>query len=134
MNKETVFKNAKATMVYYPNEKIIHNTFKGRPTGKEFRDALNAGVEVMKKRGGSKWLSDDREHQVDFTSDEQVWADTDWFPRMVEAGWKTWAMVVPTAVKDRMNVKEIIDKIYDQGIRVAVFTDVDEALDWLKKA
>jgi len=27
---------------------------------------LNAGVEVMKQVGGSKWLSDDRENEVFF--------------------------------------------------------------------
>jgi len=40
-------------------------------------------------------------------------------------------MVVPEAVAARMNLIEIIDKIYDQGIRISIFTDLDEALKWL---
>lgn len=52
---------------------------------------------------------------------------------MKKVGWKTWAMVVPKVTKARMNVKEIIDNIYVQGVRVAVFTDLNEALEWLIK-
>lgn len=133
MEKIDVFKNKNAKMVYYPELKIVHNTFHGKPTGKQFRDALDAGVEVMKKYGSTKWLSDDRENQVQFSKEDDEWADKDWFPRMVEVGWKTWAMVVPEAVAARMNLIEIIDKIYEQGIRISIFTNLDEALKWLSE-
>jgi len=95
MEKTTVFQNECATLVYYPETHIVHNTFRGQPTGEQFREALNAGVEVMRKYGGSKWLSDDRENKVIFSAEDQEWADNDWFPRMTEVGWKTWAMVMP---------------------------------------
>ena len=134
MEQTTVFENECATMVYYPDVKIVHNTFRGQPTGEHFREALNAGVEVMKKYGGSKWLSDDRENQVIFSPEDQEWADNDWFPRMVQIGWKTWAMVVPQEVKAQINLIDIVDKIYERGIRVRVFSKLDEALQWLLKA
>ena len=133
MEKEIVFQNENATMVFYPVVNIVHNTFSGRPTGTQFREALNAGVDVMKQYGGTKWLSDDRENEVVFSAEDNEWANTDWFPRMKKVGWKTWAMVVPKVAKARMNVKEIIDNIYAQGVRVAVFTDLNEALEWLIK-
>jgi hypothetical protein len=133
MEKTIVFQNENATMVFYPVVNIVHNTFRGKPTGKQFREALDAGVEVMKKHGSTKWLSDDRENEVVFSAEDNAWADSDWFPRMQKVGWKTWAMVVPQTAKARMNVKEIIDKIYQQGVRVAVFSDLNEALAWLIK-
>jgi hypothetical protein len=134
MEKTTVFQNECATMVYYPEARIVHNTFRGQPTGKQFREALDAGVEMLKKYGGSKWLSDDRENKVVFSAEDQAWADNDWFPRMVEAGWKTWAMIVPHEVKARFNLKEIVERIFARGIKIMVFTDLDEALEWLIKA
>ena len=134
MEKTIVFQNENATMVYYPVVDIVHNTFRGKPTGKEFREALDAGVKVMKEYKSTKWLSDDRENEVVFSAEDNEWADRDWFPRMQEVGWKTWAMVVPKSVKARLNVKDIIDKIHAQGVRVAVFSDLNEALEWLIKA
>jgi len=134
MKEITVYQNECASMVYYPDEKIVHNTFRGRPTGKLFREALDAGVETMKKYGSTKWLSDDRENEAVFSPEDNEWADKDWFPRMVEVGWKTWAMVVPKQVEARMNVKEIIDKIFAEGVRIMVFSDLDDALEWLIKA
>jgi hypothetical protein len=133
MEKITVFQNKCAMMVYYPDVMIVHNTFRGQPTGKQFREALDAGVAVMKKYGGSKWLSDDRENQVVFSAEDQAWADNDWFPRMVAAGWKSWAMVVPYEVKAQFNLAEIVDKNFERGIRIMVFTNPEEALDWLIK-
>jgi len=134
MEKEIVFQNENSTMVYYPVVNIVHNTFFGKPTGKQFRESLDAGVKVMKEHGCTKWLSDDRENEVQFSAEDNEWADSDWFPRMQKVGWKTWAMVVPKAVKARLNVSEIIDKIYKQGIRISVFSDFNEALEWLIKA
>jgi hypothetical protein len=133
MEKITILENECAVLVYYPDLKIVHNTFRGQPTGKLFREALDAGVEVMKKYGSTKWLSDDRENQVMFSPEDQDWADNDWFPRMVKIGWKSWAMVVPQALKARLNVKEIVEKNFERGIRIAVFSDFDEALEWLTK-
>lgn len=133
MEKIDVFKNENATLVYYPELKIVHNTFRGQPTGKQFREALNAGVEIMKKYGSTKWLSDDRENQVIFSDEDNEWADNDWFPRMKEIGWKTWAMVVPEAVAARDLLVDIIDKNYERGIRISVFVDLDEALKWLSE-
>jgi hypothetical protein len=134
MKQTTVFENECATMVYYPDVKIVHNTFRGRPTGSLFRDALNAGVETMKKYGATKWLSDDRENEAAFSPEDDEWANKDWFPRMVEVGWNTWAMVVPQKMEARFNVKEIIDTIFAEGVKIMVFTDLDEALEWLAEA
>ena len=131
MEKIDVFQNENAKMVYYPELKIVHNTFSGSPTGKQFREALDAGAEVMKKYGSTKWLSDDRENQVQFSDEDNQWADSVWFPKMLQVGWKTWAMVVPEAVAARDSLVEIIDNIFEQGIRISVFTDLDEALEWL---
>lgn len=133
MKKITVLEKDYATMVYYPEVKIVHNTFRGQPTSEQFRESLNAGVDALEKYGGSKWLSDDLENAAVFSPEDQDWADNDWYPRMVNAGWKTWAMVVPREIKARINLIDIIDKNLDRGIRIEVFSQTDEALQWLIK-
>ncbi len=133
MEKSIVFQNETATTVFYPVVNVVHNTFRGKPTSENFREALIAGVDVMKEYGATKWLSDDRENEIGFSVEDDEWADKVWFPKMQEVGWTTWAMVVPNVVKARMNVKDVIDKIYERGVRIAVFTDLNEALQWLIK-
>ena len=131
MKKITIHQDENATLVYYPETKIVYNTFHKQTTSEVFRQVLNAGAEAMKKYGGTKWLSDDREHMAAFTPEDRDWADNDWYPRVVAAGWKTWALVVPRDLIARFNMKEIIEENFRKGIRIMVFSDPDEALKWL---
>ena len=54
-----------------------------------------------------------------------------WFPQAVKAGWKYWALVVPKDMMARMNLKEFVDSYYKQGLRIAVFSEPEEAMKWL---
>jgi hypothetical protein len=131
MEKIVIFENENSKMVCYPDLKIVHNKFVGSPTGKQFREALEAGIGAMEKYECTKWLSDDSENMAQFAPEDHIWADNDWFPRMQEVGWKTWAMVVPNEIMGRLNVKDIVEKNVQRGIRMAVFSDLDKALGWL---
>ena len=91
---------------------------------------MNNGADTLKKYGATKWLSDDRENMA-LTPEDSQWATTNWFPRSVKEGWKTWALVVPTDTMAKLNMKEFVDQYFEQGLRIMVFTDPEEALQWL---
>jgi hypothetical protein len=55
----------------------------------------------------------------------------DWFPRVLQSGWKFWALVVPEDVKARMNLTQFVQSYYEQGLRIMVFTEPVEATEWL---
>ena len=60
MSEIIIIQNEYATLVYHPDEKIVHHTFH-KPIGdQEFRNVLNTGAKTLKKYNASKWLSDDR--------------------------------------------------------------------------
>lgn len=129
----SILDNQYASMVYYTDEKIIHHTFHNALDSENLRVVLNAGVDLLRERRATKWLSDNRE--IDPHSDEDSeWINTNWLPRAIAAGWKTWALIVPDSIKARMNMNEFVNTFHGVGIRVMVFTELDEARNWLNQA
>ncbi len=131
MSDITVLKNEFATLTYHPDARIVHHTFHQPISGAEFRSVLNTGAETLQKYGAAKWLSDDRKNMA-LPEDDTQWSMTDWFPRAVRAGWKYWALVVPPDFLARLNLAEFVESYFEQGLRIMVFTEPDEALEWLR--
>lgn len=127
----TVINNEYATLVYQPEQKIVYHTFHKPLTSADFRLVLNTGAELFAKHHACKWLSDDRGNSA-LSPEDSEWAMKDWFPRVLQAGWKFWALVVPEDIMARMNLKQFVDSYFEQGLRIMVFTDPKEAMEWLE--
>jgi hypothetical protein len=125
-----LYESKNGTVQWLNNERTVLKTFSGFIHGEELRAAFNAGYEQLKKYRGTKWLSDNRGLPT-YKAEDIEWINTDWFPRMLKAGWKYWALVEP-----KTNVGLLVMKKFqfyvDQGIELEVFTTVEEALEWLK--
>lgn len=126
----TIFDNEYIRMQYDTDTKIIQYHYYPQLNSHFLRAGLDRGVDLLREYGASKWLSDNRETNAHSPEDTE-WINTDWLPRAVQAGWRYWALVVPATAVAQMNMKEFVDAFYDQGVRVAIFTDVDEAREWL---
>jgi hypothetical protein len=132
MSDITVIDNEYATLVYHSDAKIVHHTFHKPISGEKFREVLNTGLELFKQHRAGKWLSDDRGNSV-LSEEDGTWGMTNWFPRVFEAGWKFWALVVPDDIQARLNLKQFIDTYFERGLRIMIFTDPDEAMKWLER-
>ncbi|MBI1282117.1 MAG: hypothetical protein GC179_28580 [Anaerolineaceae bacterium] len=128
----TILTNEYATLVYHEDTKIVHHTFLQPIGGQPFRDILLAGVDCMTKYGATKWLSDDRENS-ELSPDDGKWATTIWAKLVQDAGWKSWALVVPNDILGRLNMVEFVNLYSKRGVRVQVFTKLEEALAWLEQ-
>lgn len=129
MPAETIISTEYGSLLYHPEHNIVHHIFHQPIGGEAFRSILTAGVELLRQHSAEKWLSDDRSNSALSEEDTQWGIDT-WVPTAVEAGWRYWALVVPTDLYGRMNMKEHVD-FYSRYVRIMVFTDPDEALTWL---
>jgi hypothetical protein len=118
------------TVRYYPESKIIHHEMHEYTHGKDFRDALMAGVEAMKRYGADKWLSDDRKNPV-LNSDDRQWGEDVWAPQVLKAGWKYWAIVQPEKALARVRMEERGEAFAKRGVTVEFFSEPGEALRWL---
>jgi hypothetical protein len=116
---------------YHPRTKIVHHEIRRFVHGEEFRKILERGLEAFKKHMARKWLSDDRGNGPLKPTDAD-WALNDWAPRVMRAGWKFWAVVMPERVLGQMNMKRWIETYAEQGVTVKAFSDPEESRTWLE--
>lgn len=133
MPPTTLIDNEYATLWYHPDTKIVHHKFHKPIKGQAFRDVLLQGVATFEQQGAQKWLSDDRANSA-LDEDDATWAMTEWSVRVVKAGWKFWAIVMPDVTVGKINMKRFISLYAYQGVKVQLFEDPNEALTWLQKA
>ena len=129
---ETIIDSDAALLVYRHQEAIVHHTFRRFVHGPQFREVLEVGLDLFKKRGACKWLSDDRRNGA-ITAADGTWALNDWAPRVIAAGWKYWAVVMPRKVLGQMNMRRWAETYGKQGVIAQLFDDPDDALGWLEK-
>lgn len=125
-----VLDNEWATVRYDTDGKYMYHTFHQPITGQIFRTTMNTGLEALQANRATKWLSDDRLNG-EFSPEDVGFALSDWGPRAARAGWKFWALVVPESMAGRISMSGIVEAFHELGVRVSVFTDLDEARAWL---
>lgn len=134
MPNTTIFNSEYITVEYWPDHKLIYHTIH-KPMSSQlatFKEALNAGTEALQKYQVRKWLSDDRKNDP-LTPEGNEWAYGDWQPRTLKAGWKYWAAVVPEDLVAAGTLMPVIENLYELGLRMMVFTSVEQAVEWLDK-
>ncbi len=129
--KRLVLDNDYVKLWVHSDSRIVHHEFKKFVWGDAFQEALNRGHAELVRAGATKWLSDDRERSALSKADVD-WSFQEWFPKMVAAGWKYWAIVLPDDVIGQMNMDRIMKKYSAAGVTTRVFNDPDAALAWLE--
>ncbi len=132
MDTITLYDDDQVTVWYRPNGKIIHHQMHKYTYGKSFRDALMAGADAMQKYGANKWLSDDRNNPVVKPEDIE-WGNKFWQPKILAAGWKFWAIVQPEQYLAQLRMIKLADQYSKLGVTVHLFTDPEDAMEWLLK-
>jgi hypothetical protein len=130
MSEIILVDNEYITVKYLSEKKTVYHIIHKPVGGPIFRDALNAGTEAIKKYGGTKWLSDDRKNGP-LSAEDREWGFNDWNRRTIEAGWKYWAVVVPEELIAAGSLTPTIGALYELGLRMMVFADLQEAANWL---
>ena len=117
---------------YHPGSKIVHHKMKKILPNGGHKELLSTGADYMEKYGAIKWLSDDRDMIV-VKEEDYKWADEEWWPRVLKAGFKYWAIVKPTnSVFGNMQMKRFVREYRDRGVIVEMFNSVEAALEWLE--
>ena len=132
MQREMVMTGDAMSMWFYPSQGIVHHEFHTYMFGEPLRTGLMQGADLLRDRGASKWLSDDRKNSA-LHPDDVEWAKTVWFPTALQNGWKHWAVVWPQKVVGQMNMKDFMDTYRALGINAEAFADPTEAMLWLRR-
>jgi hypothetical protein len=130
MKRTPIVTNEYISIDFLPEHGIIHHTVHKPIEAQLLKDSLNKATEFLKQNRVTKWLSDDRKNGP--LSPEVIeWGFKDWNQRAINAGWKYWANVVPEEVEAAGTLTPTINDLHERGLRMMVFTNVDDALEWL---
>ena len=127
-----VLETSNVSLYYHPDSRIVHHEIRRFITGKDFRDLLTAGSDVLRKNVARKWLSDDRGQWV-LAKEDVDWSEAHWAPQTAKAGWKYWAIVRAEKLLAKLAMEQLVAKYDKLGVKAQFFTDPADALAWLKK-
>ena len=96
----------------------------------EFAAALEAGLSALSEHRGSRWLADCRNMKTIQQSDQE-WIDKSWFPRIIAAGLRRMALVIPKSGLATTTLEDIVSRVPADKIDVAFFATVAEAEGWI---
>jgi hypothetical protein len=124
--------NQYITIKFLSDKKTIYHTVHQPISGQNLRHALITGFNALQQYGVSKWLSDDRKNGP-MSDEDREWGAVNINQRSIEAGWKYWALVVPEEVVAAGSMAPTIEAMFNVGLRMMVFSEVEEAFDWLDR-
>ncbi len=127
-----ILDNEFATLIVYPGKKIVHHKYKKFIFGDAFREVMTTGADAFIKYECIKWLSDDRENAA-LRQEDIKWGQKNWEKRILDVGWKYWALVMPKKTVGQITMKEIIDRNKELGVTVEIFNNPTQAMEWLEK-
>ncbi len=127
----TILDDEYMSLWYHPETGIVHHQIKGYLLQGGFRKLLNASAGLLEAHRASRYLSDDRQNVV-VDPEDIKWADDNWYPRVLKAGLKRWALVLPATMVGTLQAKSILDTRRKQGLEAEGFDRVEAALAWLQ--
>ena len=131
-DRQVIHNNEFISVYYYPDKKIVHHEFHKRASGQVLYDAFTVCAETMEKTRCQKYLSDDRQNSV-YAEEDREWSAKNSRPRLIKAGMKYWALLLPEKAIGQLNMKEVIKRYAEQGVTVEVFQDAAKAMEWLER-
>jgi len=111
--------------------KVLIKTVKKFIKAGEVVELFDTGYEVVRKERGIKWFSDNR-NLVVYKPEDIEWINSVWLPKMLNLGWKYWAVIEPLHATGNISMKSFISFYKEKGIEVNIFSDYDEGLKWIQ--
>jgi SpoIIAA-like len=119
-----------AVMTWDLASRAVCIEWEGWATPTEFAALLEAGLTGVVEHHASRWLGDCRYMKAIQQSD-QDWIVQSWFPRLLQAGVRRMAAVIPKSGLAKMNLEDILIRVPGTHLDVAYFATVEEARRWL---
>ena len=131
MAKKVIIDTEYVSLCFYPESGIVHHTIHQYLPEGVMEELLTTGAEYLEKHNGTKWLSDDRGNTVVRPADAE-WGLGVWLPRVLLAGFKYWAVVMPAKAIGKMQMRTLITELAGRGVTVQAFDKLDPAMKWLE--
>lgn len=131
MSTLAIFDDEYMSLWYHPETGIVHHRINSYLVHGGFRKLLTASADLLEAHRATRYLSDDRNNIVVDPADIK-WADDNWYPRVIKAGLKHWALVLPSTIVGTLQANSILERRRSQGLDVQGFGSVEAATAWLQ--
>lgn len=96
-----------------------------------FQKAVKTFGDIIEENKPSGITADTREFLFTMTPDIQKWTAETFFPRVMNAGCKKYALQVSADVFTQVSVEQTIEEDHQQSFITKYFEDPEKARDWL---
>lgn len=121
----------KCKIYYYQMINTVVLEWIGYASYDEFVDACDFSLELMVQHKSSKMIANNLKSEV-VNPRNQDWLTTIWFPKAYAQGYRTSAVLVSKSIFNQITVKEIVNKMDKGKFTVQFFTNLQDAVQWLK--
>jgi len=127
----TNYRSEVADIDYNADVQCVQITWKGYASSKDFRNPLNAGLDILKENQAERWMANTKNLGV-ISPEDQDWTSNNWFPRAIEAGSKKMALIKPSDVFSQISIEDIMEEARKaEPLEDKFFEQMEEALSWL---
>jgi hypothetical protein len=130
---EVVLETPRMTLWYLPGERIVRHEMHQYPGRETLEQVLMCGLELMREKGATKWLSDDRAGGA-LPRSHHEWGQNIWAPQAIAAGWRYWALLPPAEAIGNANMNRLVEVYAAKGVTAQIFREVGSAYRWLCQA
>lgn len=131
--RKTLTESDNYILWYHISGRVIHHEIRGPLEEGDLTHLLTVGLEHMKRHKVTKWISDDRKRST-VPQEEAEWAQNQWAPAAIAAGWTHWAVLNPEGAVSGLQMKRFIRTFKEHGVEVRPFDDSADAVEWIKQA
>ena len=134
LRAETVYfiRPGVGVVTWNPSCEAVHLEWQGWADTTERKELLEAGLNMLTGHRGTRWLADCRDMKAVRQAD-QDWIDRSWFPRILAAGLRRMAIVIPKSGLARMNIEDILSRVPGTKLDTECFATVENATEWLTR-
>ena len=126
------FQNESVVVRLELNTTAIFLTWKGFVPRREYREGLEASLEIAKKHKIKNWISDISLLEGISVKDQE-WVGREWLPKAVSAGcYQNQAVIVAKDIFEQVSALNILTSFQNQPIVLQHFTNLRDARKWLK--
>jgi hypothetical protein len=130
MNNQKVMEELIYRIYLAPGTDYVTMEWRGYANSQQFRKGTEIMLEELRKHKVNKVLGNIREMVLISAEDHQCLQDT-FLPRAIEHGFKALALVRPVHYFNKVAVESVAYKVQDESLKIRMFNEVAEAVDWL---
>lgn len=120
-----------ATIYWNAKYNCVQTYWKGFVEGRNLREAMDKGLEILQTKKAPFWLADLRKLGV-ISQADQEWISRDWFPRAMQIGLTKRATILPEKAVGKMSVNRVSEQMNNRRVESAIFQEVGEAYYWFE--